>query len=274
MIKQKFSLHTHNNAFGIFDGKSSPEDMVRKAEELGLETLGISNHFIWHPNMQRVHDMFFVDYNKALDVFKRNIEIIKELRAKSKINILAGFEVDFFPSVEWRKGFERMLKELEYDYLIGSTHFMRTADESYLCNIYHMNKLPQGTTFEQIDEYMKGYWENTIEAIKSGYFDFMAHLDYCTIFNLCTSEKWNEYKWRVIEALDKNHQAYELNTSGYRRIERPHPDYWMIEELNKRNVPILISDDAHGAEHLCNGFDKAESYLESINYTNRWTFNK
>lgn len=274
MPEQNFSLHTHNNAFGVFDGRASPQEMVKKAEELGLEAIGVSNHFIWHPNMPAAHGMFFNDYKTALDIFKRNIDLIHELDSKSKIKVLAGFEVDFFPSAEWRCGFEKMLKELEVDYLIGSTHFMRTADESYLCNIYHMELLPPQTTFEQIDNYMCYYWQNTVECIKSGYFDFIAHLDYCTIFNLCTSPEWNDSKWQVIEALAEQKKPYELNTSGYRRIERPHPDFWLIEELNKRNVPIIISDDAHTPEHLCYNFDKAEAYLKSINYTNRWSLGK
>lgn len=270
MPEQKFSLHTHNNAFGIFDGRSAPLDMIEKAEELGLEAIGVSNHLIWHPNMPAAHGMFFSDFNNALDVYKRNVDLIHELDAKSKIKVLAGFEVDFFPSAAWRKGFEKMLSQLEVDYLIGSTHFMRSSDESLLCNIYHMETLSSSTSQDLINSYMINYWENTIESIRSGYFDFIAHIDYCTIFNLCIAPLWDEYKWRVIEALAEHDQAYELNTSGYRRLGRPHPDTWMIEELNHRNIPIIISDDAHSTNYICSDFDKAETYLAAIKYTNRW----
>ena len=48
---QKFSYHTHTNILG-FDGKNTAEEMIKKAEEIGFEEIGISNHFIYHPNLQ------------------------------------------------------------------------------------------------------------------------------------------------------------------------------------------------------------------------------
>ena len=44
----------------------------------------------------------------------------------------------------------------------------------------------------------------------------------------------------------------------------------MIEELNKRDVPIIISDDAHAVEHMAYAFDRAEDLLEELNYKNRY----
>ena len=38
----------------------------------------------------------FSDYHKAKEQYKRTINEIKELAAKENIQVLAGFEVDFF----------------------------------------------------------------------------------------------------------------------------------------------------------------------------------
>lgn len=271
---QNFSLHTHNNAFGIFDGHTSPQEMVKRAEELGWTHMGISNHMVWHPNMPSQHKMLFRDINQAIDIYKRNIDLIRELDSQSKIKIYAGFEVDFFPSKQWRDGFEKICKSLDYDYLIGATHFIRNDDESMLCNIYYMNQLPSATSSTQMQNYMKNYWLTNIEAAKSGYFDFIAHLDYCSIFNLCTTPEWDDYKWQLIETLSEKHQPCEINTSGYRRINRPHPAPWMIKELCKRNVPVVISDDAHEPSHLGYAFQEAENLLSELNYSNRWDIKK
>ena len=93
---QKYTYHTHNNFEGIFDGTSSCEDMIVKATELGFEEIGVSNHLIFHPNMQMVDKMFFNDYNKAMDIYKRSYDEIDRVSSKYPIKVFKGFEVDFF----------------------------------------------------------------------------------------------------------------------------------------------------------------------------------
>lgn len=271
---QNFTFHTHNNALGIYDGRSSAEDMISKAEELGFEAIGISNHLIWHPNMSLSSKMFFRDWNKAYDVAQKGLDIAKKAAERHKIKVFYGFEVDFFPSKIWRNGFEKLISKLNIDYIIGSTHTIRTDDESNIYNIYHLDELPNDISDCEKEALLKNYWENIVSCINSGYFDFIAHIDYCDIINLCLEEKWNIYREKVIKALIDKKQAYEINTSGFRRIGRPHPNVWMIEELNKGNVPVLLSDDAHCTEHIGGYFSEAEQLLANIKYNKRWKYEK
>ena len=90
------------------------------------------------------------------------------------------------------------------------------------------------------------------------------------MFGYCLGAEWDDYKLETIETLAKYKQPYELNTSGWTKGNEQHPHTWMIEELNKRNVPVIISDDAHSVEMLAQHFDKAESLLKEMNYTNRY----
>lgn len=271
---QNFSYHTHNNALGVFDGRSSALEMLQQAENLGWSEIGVTNHLIWHPHMPQCSKMFFQDFDKLVDTMQRSLEVLKEAASRVNIKVLSGFEVDFFPSALWRRQFEKLLKVLDVDYYIGSTHTVRTADESRIYNIFHLEELPSGTTAEDMDELIKNYWLNVIESAQSGYFAFIAHLDYCAIFNLGVEPKWDDYKWRLIEALAKAKQPFELNTSGFERIKSPHPAPWMLKELKERNVPVVISDDAHSTTMLGRYFNEAEDLLSSLNYTNRWKFNK
>lgn len=271
---QKFTYHTHNNAFGIFDGHNSASEMISKAEELGFEEIGVSNHLILHPHIQNLHGMFFSNTKDLLDVYLRNIEQIREEGAKHKIKVLVGAEIDYFSSATWRNLYEKILPKLDLDYTIGSNHSLLSADETFICNIYHQEFLPSSVTKADMDEFVKNYWLNTVATINSGYFDFIAHLDYCTIFNLGVETKWDEYKWMIIEALSKTKQPFELNTSGYNRIDMQHPNSWMLKELAKRDVPIVISDDAHSVDKIGQHFERAEALLTSLNYTNRFKLEK
>lgn len=269
---QKFSYHSHTNSFDIYDGHNSAQEMIIQAEKIGYTELGISNHLCYHPHMQKInpHTMFQNDFKTALELYQRTVDEIRTVSLKSKIPVKVGFEVDFFPSAFWRKDFERMLRQLELDYVIGATHFIRTEDESFICNLYRSDSY--SFTPEEMHRFLKTYWENVIASINSGYFNFIAHIDVVKIFGFCQEPEWDEYKWRVIEALEATHTPTELNTSGWNKCDEQHPHTWILKELNKRNVPILLSDDAHSVAMLGQHFDRAEKLLADLNYTNRWKF--
>lgn len=270
---QKFTLHTHNNELN-FDGLVSAENMIIEAERKGFETIGVSNHIVIHPNMTmwlNNEPMFFDNFNKAIDIYKKHIEILHKLKNKFKIDIKIGFEADFFCNSVWRNNFEKMIKNLEIDYLIGSNHFLKNKDESFICNIYHLQRLNPQPSPEILDEWIINHFDNIVNCIKSGYYTFLAHLDYCSIFNLGTETKFDEYKYKIIDTLKEYKFPFEINTSGYRRINNPHPAPWIIQELAKDNtVPVLISDDAHCPEHIGYKFNETEKLLKDLNYTNRF----
>ena len=59
---QKFSFHTHTIGF---DGRNSEEDMVRRAEELGWDKIGFSNHLMVH---ERIEEAPMFQYAKKVDI--------------------------------------------------------------------------------------------------------------------------------------------------------------------------------------------------------------
>lgn len=267
---QKFSYHTHTNALGIFDGHHSAAEMIRKAEELGYEELGISNHLAYHPNLLTTSPMFFNDFDLLTKMMRQNVEDIRRAAEFALIPVYVGFEVDFFPSAIWRNAFEKLIKTLGADYYIGSFHFLRNADESKVYNMYHYKEAGASLSPDELDDAVHNYWQNICLAAESGYFDFIAHLDVYKIFPAFASLGNKEDKSAVIETLGRLKHPFELNTSGWTKCGEQHPSEWMLEELNKRNVPIVISDDAHDISHLARDFDRAEEMLASVNYTNRW----
>ena len=173
---QKYTYHTHNSFGGYFDGYSSCEEMISTTEQKGFEEIGVSNHLIYHPNVPNVNKMYYNNLSKIIDVHKRSFEEIDKVASLHSIKIFKGLEVDFFPSLEWRKSFEKIIKELKPDYLIGSTHFIRTRDETQMYNIYHLDCLPPQITQDEMNELLTNYWLNIIGAVESGYFNFIARL--------------------------------------------------------------------------------------------------
>lgn len=270
LVRQNFSYHMHTNALGIFDGKNSIYEMIAQAEKLGYVEMGISNHICYHPNMKIDHRMFFTDYNKALDIYQKNVAEIREAAKTTDIKISVGFEVDYFASDEWNYDFERMKKELDTDYLIGATHFFSDDKEENVINIYNIDKHPDIINAKNLEYYLENYWKSIVNSIKSGHFDFIAHLDVVKNFGWCKEEKWNTYKEAVINALIEYNHPYEINTSGITKAGEENPSPWIVEKLCKANVPVIINDDAHHITQIALHFEKIQTMLKDMNYKNFW----
>ncbi len=265
---QNFTLHTHNGE-QHFDGRAPAETMIAAAAAKGFTAIGVTNHLIVHPNIKQnleKEPMFFNNFADMEKTCRRHIEILQNLKGKYNIDIKIGFETDFFTHKEWRNGFEKMLPRLEVDYLIGASHFLKNEDESFLCNIYYLKDLNPRPDDAALRRLVHNHYRNIEAAIRSGYFRFIAHLDYCAIFDLGEEEEFNEDKYRLIAALKETKTAFEINTSGYDRINRPHPAPWIIKELAHSGVKTVLSDDSHHPDHLGRHFAKAETLLEELGW--------
>ncbi len=272
---QQFNYHCHTSFKNVFDGRNTIDEMISAAKSRGINTLGISNHYIYHPSFARLPKtsaMFFADNQQLISLFAEFFAAIDTAAARHGIKILKGLEVDFFPSANWRKEFEKAINILKPDYTIGATHFIRNNDESFLCNIYHLKKLPANITKADKRSLLRNYWQNVRLSIESGYFDFIAHPDYCCQFNLCTSDEWRDTKFKIIDALSATKTACEVNTGGLRRIGRPYPDWWIVKELIYKDVPLLISDDAHFTKDVGSYFTEVETKLTELGCKNRFKF--
>lgn len=258
---QNFSLHTHTIGY---DGKNTVKEMIEQAENLNWCAIGISNHMVFHKNMPLFHPMFFSDYKIAQEHYKRTIDEIKEQASRSKISVFVGFEVDFFQSKMWRNDFEKLLKNIEYDYLIGSTHSLYNKGEDKIYQLYDYTR-PKFPDKEFIDS----YWSNIKESIKTGYFDIIAHLDLIKIFELDDAKYWED-KLEIAYLLAKHNVGTELNTGGKSKYNAFYPSVAFLQELNKNNVSLLISDDAHSKGDLGQYYFEAEHLLQEIGYKNRF----
>lgn len=272
---QNYTYHCHTNSLGIYDGIDSADAMITRAEELGFCEIGISNHLICNPaigEINKFQEMYFRDYKQAEDIYKRTIDDIREAAARHKIKVFVGFEVDYFDNKVWLRFFERMRRNLAVDYFIGASHFIYNDNFSKILKISYLNKRPDLLDDDILRNGLKNHWLNLTAAIRSGWFSFIAHLDQIMAKGFCNEPQWDEYKWLVIEALASGKTGFELSTKGLRKTKHFYPADWIIEELNRHNVPLVVSDDAHSVSQLGENFDKAEKYLAEINYKRRIKF--
>ena len=213
---QKFNYHCHTSFENIFDGQNTPEEMISAYAKKGFTEIGISNHCIYNKIFEKIPkeaSSYFHNIDNVVDTHRRCFDLIDESASKYNIKVYKGMEVDFFQSKEWRNDFEVILNKLKPDYVIGATHFLKNNKEDFLFNLYFIDKRPKIPDTE-MNNLVHNYWKNIIECINSGYFKFIAHPDYCTQYGLSVTPEWDDYKYKVIEALYKTQTPCEINTKS------------------------------------------------------------
>lgn len=240
-------LHTHTT---YCDGKDSPEDMIKAAIEMGLDTIGFSGH---------IYMAHGESYCMAKDDIQKYIAEINELKEKysGKIKVLCGIEADLYAK-EDISGF---------DYVIGSVHDIKCGDEffpiDHTADIYRrgVEKYFGGDMYAASEE----YFASVAECIKKTDADIIGHFDLITKFN----EKENlfdethpryvaAYK-KAIDELIPLGKPFEINTGAMSRGYRtsPYPSADILAYIAKKGGKVILTGDTHAKENLCYEFGKA-----------------
>ena len=272
---QNFSLHTHTIEF---DGRNSISEMIEQAKRIGFTSIGISNHLIVHPyiketpmyaaaynpkkpSAKRYHQMYSSTFNEAIEkmlpIFEQ-IDSVKEIFPTFK-----GIEVDFFQYSGWDKGFEKALNILKPNYVIGSCHF--SIHNNKPINMHDILRLFPN---EQ-ERIVSQYWRNEQKAIKSGYFDFMAHIDLYKRRGIGLDKKFLPLEEETVALLAEYKTPAEINTASLNKSSYGEKEFLqLLYLLAKFNIKTFFSDDAHHICQLGNGYDFAQNSAQKAGITN------
>src|ERR1051326_9515289 len=119
----KTSYHVHSK---WSDGKTGIAEIITAAGEVGLEELGISDHYVLAPPPQ------VVSWSMPLDRLGEYLADVDAAAAAAPPGLVVrrGVEADFFPGQE--AAIREALAPHEFDYVIGSVHYVDgfAVDES------------------------------------------------------------------------------------------------------------------------------------------------
>lgn len=242
MIGRNFHLHTLHS-----DGSNAPIDYVLKAIEQGMTAIGFSDH------APMPFENSFSIQPGELGTYCNEINSLKEKYADI-IELFLALEIDFIPGL--MDDFDALNKQCRLDYIIGSVHLIPQPD----------NKLwfIDGPMIETYDNGLKSFYNNDIkkavtafyhqtnEMILSQHFDVIGHLDKIKMHNqnryFLETEAW--YRQLLLETLQLIHEKsliVEVNSRGVykKRCDDLFPSSWILIEMRKLNIPVVISSDAH-----------------------------
>lgn len=244
----RVNYHTHTT---VSDGEMKPEELIKLAIKKRFNVLGITDHYHFPPGFRNWGNEFYSD---------KHYETLKRLKEKYRAQIRIFVNVEF----DWLEDYADWIKKeatnRNYDYRFISVHFLKMGKE-YVPIDYseeEFQKMAKGAG--GIKELVKLYYSNLRDAIKSGCFDVVAHMDLIKIWN--SNEKYFSEKeaWyrreieKTLEQIKSEDMKLDLNTAGLRKpCAEIYPSEWIVNDAKKLGIQFLIGTDAHKADELESG---------------------
>jgi histidinol-phosphatase (PHP family) len=222
------------------------------AEEREITELGVAEHIhrfrqaldVWqHPWWQR----------NAVDDLDAYCEFVRE-----ETDLKLGIEADYVAGREDRLA--SLLESREWDYVIGSVHFLR--DEA--------------VDMEEFDVWRSGdpdkvwarYFNTVGESARTGMYDIIAHPDLVKVWGADRPRPDGDLRRfyeRAIEGLVEGDVAVEVSTAGLRKPAREiYPATPFLELCLEAGLPLALSSDAHVPADVGRDYDRALEVLDGL----------
>ena len=243
-------LHCHT----VFcDGKSTAEEMILEAIKRGLTAIGISEHGY------TAFDSSYCLSLERTEEYKAEMRRLKE-KYSARIEVLTGIELDALSDLDTS----------DYDYVIGSAHYVRCGDEYLPVDL-------SASDFQQIcREYFGGdyyafaeEYYRTVATLADRKIDVVGHVDLITKFNegnrLFDMEdpRYLKAARSAVDALLPLNIPFEINTGAISRGYRtePYPSKPLRDYIKEKGGTLILSSDAHAKDNLCYKFEEFENLI-------------
>ena len=272
--------HTHNSLCKHAVG--TIKDYVKKAIELNLNVIGVSDHFPYEylsSEIPSLEDIPYEGYAMPTNNLESYILQLDELKEKymNQIHIRTAFEIDFFKHQDhilnkYLKGYLNKL-----DYILGSVHVLfGKAGVFAFDDGRFLNKYKE---YDGNDEIYMEYYDSLQVMINSPTFelDIVTHFDLPKKFDKRIEDK-DMIMGKVNETLElvkKHDLTIEINTSGLRKkVKEQYPHIDIIKKIFELGIPILLGSDAHKPEDVAYEFKNIAKMLKNIGFNQFAHFEK
>lgn len=234
----KTNFHTHTQRCRHAQGCA--EDYLRAALDSDLSVLGFSDHAPF-PDFDYGYRMLFSE----LEDYIAEVAQLKQDYA-GKISLYTGLEIEYLPQYE--SYYEDLKGKYHMDYLLLGEHFFVDSHKE----IFNIT-----TGAPSTEKYLE-YADAVAQALKTGFFDAVAHPDIFTMSPLSWDRNCDAATDRILEAAARSGVVLEYNANGLRRGlkeypdgERymyPHENFWL--RAAKSGLPVVVGSDCHNPTQM------------------------
>ena len=251
------SVHVHSK---LCDGKNTLDELAVTAWHMGLKTLGFTGHS--HTPCDLEYCMSPVRTAR----YKGDVAKLQKQYA-GKLDILYGLEWDLFSDDDPSK----------YDYWIGSTHYIHGAKTGKYYEIdWRESDLADCINTEFDGDGLaavEAYFDNVkkLAALRPtilGHFDLIKKINGGSKFFDEDAPRYHQAASDALAVAARNRCVLELNTSGIARGFRRDffPSDAILKEWLALSGNVVITADAHAADHLTFGYEQAAAKLKELGY--------
>ena len=242
MGKLPADLHLHSKLCGHARGEL--EEYIERGIELGLGAVGFSFHLpVTIPVEYKVNVS-----REELEVLAGEVDRLRDAY-RDDIPVLLGGEGDYLPGAEDEVA--ELVAAYPFDYVIGSVHFVGTWPFDHSRYI---------TTFDEWDlhELYATYFGLVCEAMRTGLYDIVGHIDLIKKFGHRPDGDWSELIEQVCGAVRECDLCVEINTAGLDKpVGEQYASEGFVRAFHEHRIPIAFGSDGHAPEEVGRYFERA-----------------
>lgn len=257
-MDQKILWDCHMHSSFSADSETPMEDMIQTAAEKGLAGICFTEHF--DPDYPDTPED--LDFSLDIPAYRQKLENLADA-FKDQIHVNFGIELGLQPHLA--ESFSALLKEVPFDFVIGSSHVVHGYDPYY------------PSFFEGRKEsacYME-YFESILENVAAfDEMDVYGHIDYVVRYGPNQNRQYSYGRYKeildeILRTLIRKNVGIELNTGGYHYgLGEPNPCVNIIRRYRELGGEIItIGADAHTPDKVAYAFDKAADVLRECGFS-------
>ena len=253
-MEHRFASDCHNHSHCSPDEDHSAAAMLARAQELGLYAYTLTDHC----ECQKWPDRY-------CERVRRAWQEMTEAPVPQGLRFYRGIELGQ-PNQDLEAA-EQALAGRDYDFVIGSIHNIRGYEDFFFLDYSKIER-------SFIDALLETYWQEELEVIRWGKFDYLGHLTYPLRYIQgdhgipVDLSRHSDAIDTIFRALRDSGKALEVNTSGYRqKIGRPLPDLPLVRRYRELGGELItLGSDAHSTADLGRGIQEGMEMLREAGF--------
>ena len=252
----RWDCHMHSSFSA--DSETPMEEMIRKAIDCGLEGICFTEHL--DPDYPEAPD--HLDFFLDIPAYQTKLYALKK-KYQDRLDIRFGIELGLQMHLE--PDFHRLLQEVPFDFVIGSSHVVHHQDPYY------------GAFYEgrREEEAYREYFVSILENLRTDVdFDVYGHLDYVVRYGPNKNRDYSYEKYadildEILRTLVAQGKGLELNTAGFKYgLGHPNPTEAILKRYRELGGEIItLGSDGHAPEHLAYAFERVPELLKQAGFS-------
>ncbi len=266
--------HTHLENYGLF--RDALMRHVESAFAAGVSEIGITEHAYHFVQCRTIYprDNHWVHSPQGRDHHNWDLDTYVDLLETAReegLPVKMAMEWDYCPGYEAE--LDRFVRNYDWDFTLGAVHWLPGRTGGWWG--FDIAEQADEWRHRSIEAVYAEYFRLLVDAAHTGLFDVLAHPDVVKVFGHRPDGDLTPLYDTVVEAVARSGTCAEVSTAGWRKQSGElYPAAGLLSRLRRKNVPIVISSDAHFVEHIGYAFDRAETVVRDAGYTRRCVFTR